>query len=49
MDNRIKFTQQIGLLNQMKRRNLLSEFEYEKVREYMKKKYKIGAYGLEFN
>lgn len=47
MDNRIKFTQQIGLLNKMKRRNLLSEFEYEKVREYMKKKYKIGAYGMQ--
>lgn len=47
MDNRMKFTQQIALLNQMKNRQLLSEFEYEKVREYMKQKYKVGVYGMQ--
>jgi hypothetical protein len=46
MERNIKFTQQIALLNQMKNRNLLSELEYNKVREYMKKKYSIGHYGL---
>lgn len=46
MDNRVKFTQQIALLNQMKNKNLLSDFEYDKIREYMTKKYKIGVYGM---
>lgn len=47
MDNRVKFTQQIALLNQMKNQNLLTDYEYEKVREYIIKKYKIGVYGME--
>ncbi|VDN47248.1 protein of unknown function [Petrocella atlantisensis] len=47
MDNRMKFTQQIALLNQMKNRQLLSDFEYEKIREYMKQKYQIGTYGMQ--
>lgn len=42
MDNRVKFSQQLALLNRMKNMNLLNEFEYNKVREYMKKKYRIG-------
>lgn len=49
MDNKMKFTQQLALLNQMKNSKVLSEFEYNKIREYMKKKYRIGSYGFELS
>ncbi len=47
MDNRMKFTQQIALLNQMRKQKLVSDYEYDKIKEYMLRKYKIGVYGME--
>ncbi|MEA1975651.1 MAG: hypothetical protein U9N10_08945 [Bacillota bacterium] len=47
MDNTIKFCEQLVLLNQLKNKELVSKYEYGKIKEFIKKKYKIGVYGME--
>ena len=47
MDNTLKFCEQLALLNQLKNKDLVSKYEYSKIKEFIKKKYKIGVYGME--
>lgn len=47
MDNTLIFCEQLALLNQLKNKELVSKYEYSKIKEFIKKKYKIGAYGME--
>jgi len=47
MDNTLKFCEQLALLNQLKNKDLVSKYEYSKIKEFIKQKYKIGVYGME--
>ncbi|MGB3367262.1 MAG: hypothetical protein WBA54_07230 [Acidaminobacteraceae bacterium] len=47
MDDTLKFCTQIVLLNQLKRKELVTNTEYEKIKSSIKKKYNIGVYGME--
>lgn len=47
MDNTLKFCDQLALLNQLKNKKLVSKYEYDKIKEYIKKKYNIGFYAME--
>lgn len=41
MDNNTKYSLQIAYLNQLLKRKLISHQEYEKIKEFIKEKYKI--------
>jgi hypothetical protein len=47
MDNRLKFSEQVAMLNHLKNKKLISTMEYDKVKLFIKKKYKIGIYAME--
>lgn len=47
MDDRLKFSEQMVMLNHLKSKKLVTMMEYEKIKLYIKKKYKIGVYALE--
>jgi hypothetical protein len=47
MDNILKFCEQLALLNQLKNKKLVTKYEYDKIKEYIKKKYNIGVYAME--
>lgn len=47
MDDTLKFCEQMALLNQLKNKKLVTAYEYYKIKRYIKKKYKIGIYGME--
>lgn len=47
MDNILKFCEQLALLNQLRNKKLVTKYEYEKIKEYIKKKYNIGVYAME--
>ncbi len=47
MDNTVKFCDQLALLNQLKNKELVTRNEYSTIKEYIKRKYKIGIYGME--
>lgn len=47
MDNTLKFCDQLALLNQLKNKELVNKNEYCTIKEYIKRKYKIGIYGME--
>ncbi|MBF4692259.1 hypothetical protein [Fusibacter ferrireducens] len=46
MDERLKFSVQITMLNHLKYKKLISTTEYDKIKVFIKKKYKIGIYAL---
>ena len=41
MDNRLKYSIQLAMLKKLKLRDLISDFEYNLVKEKIKRKYKI--------
>jgi Mn-dependent DtxR family transcriptional regulator len=47
MDDRLKFSEQMVMLNHLKKDKLISMMEYEKIKLFIKRKYKIGIYALE--
>lgn len=47
MDNRLKFSEQVAMLNHLKSKKLITAMEYEKIKLFIKKKYKIGIYAME--
>ncbi|MFT9493999.1 conjugal transfer protein [Anaerosolibacter sp.] len=47
MDDILKFCEQMALLNQLKNKKLITMIEYDKIKLYIKKKYKIGVYAME--
>lgn len=47
MDDRLKFSEQMVMLNHLKNKKLITMMEYEKIKLFIKKKYKIGVYALE--
>lgn len=47
MDDRLKFSEQMVMLNHLKKKNLITLIEYDKIKLFIKKKYKIGVYALE--
>jgi len=49
MDNTLTFCDQLALLNQLKNKELVSMNEYSTIKEYIKRKYKIGIYGMELH
>ena len=47
MDDILKFCEQMALLNQLKNKKLITMIEYEKIKLFIKKKYKIGIYAMQ--
>lgn len=47
MDDRLKFCEQVVMLNHLKNKQLITTMEYDKIRLLIKKKYKIGIYAME--
>lgn len=47
MDDRLKFSEQMVMLNHLKNKKLITMMEYEKIKLFIKKKYKIGVYALD--
>jgi hypothetical protein len=47
MDDRLKFSEQVAMLNHLKNKKLIAAMEYDKIKLFIKKKYKIGIYGME--
>jgi len=47
VDDRLKFCAQMAMLNQLKNKKLITMMEYEKIKLFIKKKYKIGVYSME--
>lgn len=48
MGTLIKFCSQMGYLNQMINKNLITDKEYELIKEYIMRKYNIGIYKYKF-
>lgn len=46
MDNRLKFSEQVAMLNHLENKKLISTMEYDKIKLFIKKKYKIGIYAM---
>jgi hypothetical protein len=46
MDNKLKFSEQVAMLNHLKSKNLITAMEYDKIKLFIKKKYKIGIYAM---
>lgn len=49
MDDRLKFSEQVAMLNHLKSKKLITTMEYDKIKLYIKKKYKIGIYYVDQN
>ncbi|QRN85672.1 hypothetical protein JR334_00010 [Clostridia bacterium] len=47
MDNRLKFSEQVAMLDHLKTKKLITTMEYDKIKLFIKKKYKIGIYAME--
>jgi hypothetical protein len=47
MDDRLKFSEQVAMLNHLRNKRLISPIEYDKIKLFIKKKYKIGIYAME--
>jgi Mn-dependent DtxR family transcriptional regulator len=47
MDERLKFSEQVAMLNHLKNKQLITTVEYDKIKLFIKKKYKIGIYAME--
>ncbi|MGX8797701.1 hypothetical protein ACR6HW_16815 [Fusibacter sp. JL298sf-3] len=47
MDERLKFSEQVAMLNHLKNKRLITTTEYDKIKLFIKKKYKIGIYAVE--
>ena len=47
MDNSLKFSEQVAMLNHLKTKKLITTMEYDKIKLFIKKKYKIGIYAME--
>ena len=47
MDDTLKYCEQMAMLNQLKNKKLITMMEYEKIKLFIKKKYKIGIYAMQ--
>lgn len=47
MDDRLKFSEKVAMLNHLKNKKVITTMEYDKIRLFIKKKYKIGIYAME--
>ncbi len=47
MEDRLKFSEQVAMLNHLKNKKLITAMEYDKIKLFVKKKYKIGIYAME--
>ncbi|MBV1757822.1 MAG: hypothetical protein KMY55_08255 [Dethiosulfatibacter sp.] len=47
MEDRLKFSEQVAMLNHLRNKRLISPIEYGKIKLFIKKKYKIGIYAME--